>query len=44
MGSGFTVIAVEAVPVHPLAFVTVTVKVPAVLTVIFCVVAPVDQL
>ena len=30
-------------PVHPLAFVTVTVNVPAVLTEMVCVVAPVDQ-
>ena len=43
-GFELTVVVAEAVPVHPLAFVTVTVKVPAVLTVIFCVVAPIDQL
>ena len=43
-GMGFTVVVTVADPVHPLALVTVTVKVAAVLTGIVCVVAPVDQL
>lgn len=37
------VVVAEAVPVHPLPFVTVTVNEFAVLTEIVCVVAPVDQ-
>ena len=44
VGFGLTVVVAEALPEHPLAFVTVTVNVPAVLTEIVCVVAPVDQL
>jgi hypothetical protein len=38
------VVVADADPVHPLALVTVTVNVPAVLAEIVCVVAPVDQL
>ena len=44
VGFELTVVVTDAVPVQPLAFVTVTVNVPAVLAVIVCVVAPVDQL
>ena len=40
----FTLVVAEAEPVQPFALVTITVKVPAVLTEIVCVVAPVDQL
>ncbi len=42
-GAGFvlTVVAAEVVPVHPLAFVTVTENVLAVDVVMHCVVAPV---
>ena len=45
-GAGFalTVVVAEVEPVHPLALVTVTVNVPAVLTPMVCVVAAVDQL
>ena len=38
-----TVVVAEAVPIHPLLLVTVTVKVAALLTEIVCVVAPVDH-
>jgi hypothetical protein len=44
LGFALTVVIADAVPVQPLVLVTVTVKVPAVLTLIVCVVAPVDQL
>jgi hypothetical protein len=44
LGSGFTVVVAEVLPLHPFASVTVTVNVFAVLTVIHCVVAPVLQL
>ena len=45
-GAGFetTVVVTDAVPVHPFALDTVTVKVDAVVTEIVWVVAPVDQL
>jgi hypothetical protein len=43
-GFAFTVVVADAEPGHPLALVTVTVNVPAVLVDIVCVVAPVDQL
>ena len=44
VGFGFTVVVAKMEPVHPFASVTVTVNVPAVLTEMVCVVAPVDQL
>ena len=44
VGFALTVVVADALPVQPLALVTVTVKVPAVLALIVCVVAPVDQL
>ena len=44
IGQAVMVVETDAVPVHPLAFVTVTVKVDAVLTEMVCVVPPVDQL
>ena len=40
-GSGLTVTSTEALPVHPLASVTVTEYVPVVVTVMLWVVAPV---
>ena len=43
-GAVLTVMVLDAEPVHPFALVTVTVNVPAVVTEIVCVVAPVDQL
>ena len=43
-GFVFTTNVFELLPVHPLAFVTVTVNVPAAFTDMVCVVAPVDQL
>ena len=42
-GSGFTDVVALVLPVHPLALVTVTVKVPAVDTLIEDVVAPFDH-
>ena len=44
VGFAFTVVVADALAEHPSLFVTVTVKVPAVLTNIVCVVAPLDQL
>jgi hypothetical protein len=44
VGFGLTVVVACVEPEHPLASVTVTVKVFAVFTVIHCVVAPVLQL
>jgi hypothetical protein len=44
VGNGFTAVVAEAEPVHPFPSVTVTVKAPAVLTEIVCVVAPLVQL
>lgn len=44
VGNGLTVVVTDVDPEQLLAFVTVTVKVAAVLTFIVCVVAPVDQL
>ena len=44
VGLVLIVVVLDAVPVHPAALVTVTVKVAAVFTEIVCVVAPVDQL
>ena len=43
VGSGLIVVVAEVLPVHPPPLLTVTVNVPAVLTVIVCVVAPVDH-
>ena len=45
-GEGMLLIDVvtDALPVHPAPLLTITVKVPGVLTIIVCVVAPVDQL
>ena len=43
VGNALKVTFVEAVDVHPLLSVTVTEKLPCELTVIDCVVAPVDQ-
>ena len=44
IGGVFTVIDWEADEVHPFASVTVTLLLPAVVTVMLCDVAPVDQL
>ena len=44
VGKGLITLETEVLPVHPFAFVTVTLKLPAVDTEIVCVVAPVDQL
>lgn len=44
VGRGFIVVVADAFPEQPLPSVTVTVTVVAVLTLIVCVVAPVDQL
>ena len=44
VGNGLIVVVAETVPEQPLVFVTVTLNVPAVLTVMLWVVAPVDQL
>ena len=44
VGFAFIVVVADALAEQPFEFVTVTVKVPAVLTDIVCVVAPVDQL
>ena len=44
VGRALTVVVFESLPEHPFPSVTVTVKVFAELTVIVCVVAPVDQL
>ena len=41
---GYRLTSTEALPVQPLALVTVTVNVPAEFTEMVCVVAPVDQL
>ena len=43
VGSEFTVVVADALPLQPFALVTVTVNVPAVFTLIICVFAPVDH-
>ena len=43
VGNGFTVVVFDVEPVHPFTLVTVTVKLPAVLTLIVCVLAPLDH-
>ena len=44
LGRGLTVTVDDVLPEHPLLFITVTLNVPDDVTVIDCVVAPVDQL
>ena len=43
VGLALIVVLADVEPLHPAAFVTVTVNVAAVLTAMVCVVAPVDQ-